>query len=430
MSRPNVLMITCHDIGQHLGCYGVETVHTPNVDALAEKGIRVQNFYSTSAVCSPGRGSLHTGRYPQSNGLMGLTHAPWWWTLNQGERHTASLLREQGYATTLIGFNHIDPENPDRLGYEEVRSPDRRAEETVAETVDLIRRAGEHERPFFAKVGFTEVHRPFRHGKDTERGVFVPGWMQDTPQVREDFAEFQATIRYFDARVGEILNALAASDVADDTLVVVTSDHGIPYPGAKWTIRRAGVSVPFIVYQPGTLFEGGRVVEDVMSNVDVLPTLLAYLDVPIPEAIQGVDWMPTLRGEAPPPRDAAFAQFTPAMKRDNLSRAVFTDRYNLIRYFDQGRSVDYPVDVHPQAFAAHVHRCPTKDRFRPFVQLFDMQNDPNELDNLAQNPEYQELVASLTARLRAWMEEVDDPLLKEPLRTPYYEQAMADFLDE
>jgi arylsulfatase A-like enzyme len=186
--------------------------------------------------------------------------------------------------------------------------------------------------------------------------------------------------------------------------------------------------VPFIVYQPGTLFEGGQVYEDVMSNVDVLPTLLAYLDVPIPEAIQGVNWMPTLRGEAPPPRDVAFAQFTPAMKRDNLSRAIFTDRFNLIRYFDQGRSVAYPVDVDPQAFAAHVQRCPTKDRHRPFVQLFDMRNDPYELHNLAQDPDQQDRVASLSARLRDWMEEVGDPLLEEPLRTPYYERAMADFL--
>jgi arylsulfatase A-like enzyme len=77
MGRPNILMITCHDLGQHLGCYGVESVQTDNLDRLASKGIRFTNFYSTSAVCSPGRGSLHTGRYPQSNALMGLTNPPW-----------------------------------------------------------------------------------------------------------------------------------------------------------------------------------------------------------------------------------------------------------------------------------------------------------------------------------------------------------------
>ena len=88
MRRPNVLMISCHDIGQHLGCYGVESVQTGNLDKLASRGVRFANFYSTSAVCSPGRGSLHTGRYPQSNGLLGLTHAPWWWKLNGTERRS------------------------------------------------------------------------------------------------------------------------------------------------------------------------------------------------------------------------------------------------------------------------------------------------------------------------------------------------------
>jgi arylsulfatase A-like enzyme len=210
-------------------------------------------------------------------------------------------------------------------------------------------------------------------------------------------------------------------------LVILTSDHGIPYPGAKWTIRRAGIAVPLILYQPDTIFTGGRVINSVVSNVDLLPTLLSYIGAPIPETVQGVDWMPALTGNAPPPRDAAFAQYTPDMKRDNLSRSVITDRYHLIRYFDQGRAVDYPVDVHPQAFANHVHRCPTKGT-RPFVQLFDLKTDPNELNDLAADSDQQARVTALSARLRSWMEAVNDPLLKAPLRTPYYDRAMADFL--
>lgn len=245
--------------------------------------------------------------------------------------------------------------------------------------------------------------------------------------MREDFAAFQATIRYFDAQVGEILDTLATSDIAEETLVVLTSDHGMPYPGAKWTVRRAGLSVPLILYQPGTLFTGGRVINDVMSNVDVLPTLLAYTGAPTPDNIQGVNWMPTLSDGAPPPRNAAFAQYTPDMKRDNLSRSVITRRYHLIRYFDQGRAVDYPVDVHPQAFADHVLRCPTKGT-RPFVQLFDLHNDPDELHDLGSDPDQQPRIAALSARLRAWMEQVRDPLLGGALRTPYYDRAMADFL--
>ncbi|MFW6146715.1 MAG: sulfatase [Planctomycetota bacterium] len=425
MSQPNILMITCHDLGRHLGCYGVESVQTPNIDRLAARGVRFENFYSTSAVCSPARGSLHTGRYPQSNGLMGLTHGPWWWRLNEGERHTASLLRDGGYATHLIGFNHVSPD-PASLGYEHI--PDTRCDprKAVHAAGDLFARAGGDGRPFFAKVGFTEVHRPFRHGQDTAKGVYVPPWLQDTEQVRDDLAAFQATIKFFDERVGEILDALAASDVADETLVVFTSDHGMPYPGAKWTVRKAGIEVPLICHQPGTVFDGGRTVGELMSNVDVLPTLLDYVGCDVPDGVQGVSFMDLLAGRTTePPRREAFAQYTPDMKRDNTSRCVVTDRYHLIRYFDAGRTVAYPVDVHPQTFAAHQQRCPTSGT-RPFYQLFDLRDDPHELTDIAADEANAGLVAELSASLLGWMRRVDDPLLSGPVPTPYYQRAIAD----
>ena len=427
--QPNILMITCHDLGQHLGCYGVDTVQTPNLDKLAERGVRFSNSYSTSAVCSPGRGSLHTGRYPQSNGLLGLTHAPWWWRLNADERHSAAIFGDLGYHTCLIGFHHIDPDWQ-RYGYHELRSPRTQAGESVTAARDLIHEAanGDLDKPFYAKVGLSEVHRPFTHGSDDSRGVWVPPYMQDTPAVREDLAAFQATIRAFDQYVGEILDELEASSIADNTLVVMTSDHGIPYPGAKWTVRKAGIEVPLILHQPGTALTGGKVFDSIISNVDVLPTLLDWIGADIPDNIQGVSFRDVLANKADePPRTAAFAQYTPEMKRDNLSRSVITERWHLIRYFDQGREVDYPVDVVPQTFASHEQRCKTRGA-RPFAQLFDLANDPYELHDIGNDPANAERVRELSAQLLDWMREVDDPLLRGPLKTPYYEKSINDFM--
>jgi arylsulfatase A-like enzyme len=427
MPKPNILMITCHDIGQYLGCYGVESVQTPNLDKLASQGVRFKNFYSTSAVCSPARGSLHTGRYPQSNGLMGLTHAPWWWSIKETERHTAQILGELGYTTVLVGFNHIHPD-PHRLGYQKVLSKDRVANESVAAVVKWINDAGTSETPWFVKVGFTEVHRHFRNGRDTTKGIFIPPWLQDTEAISDDLADFQATIKFFDDRVGEILEALTASHLADDTLVIMTSDHGIPYPGAKWTVRKAGIEIPLIMHQPGTVFSGGKVIDAVTSNVDVLPTLLDYLEEEILPEIEGCSFMGVISGKTDSsPRTHAFSQYTPEMKRDNTSRAVITDRYHLIRYFDAGRTVEYPVDVHPQTFANHEQRCRAKIT-RPFVQLYDIVQDPYELNNIAACPENAEVVANLSNSLLAWMQAVDDPLLDGLVRTPYYVKAMDDFL--
>ena len=131
----NVLMITCHDLGRHIGCYGVKTVHTDNIDGLAKKGVRFQNYFATDCLCSPSRGSILTGRYPQANGLMGLTHQPWEWSFKKGEKHVAAILGEAGYETTLVGLQHVTSGDPGSLGYQHVLSKNRKAAETFKDIV-------------------------------------------------------------------------------------------------------------------------------------------------------------------------------------------------------------------------------------------------------------------------------------------------------
>jgi len=420
--RPNILMLTCHDIGRYIGCYGVSTLQTPHLDRLAARGVRFSNYYSTSAVCSPGRGSLHTGRYPQSNGLMGLTHAPWWRSLHDDEETLAQRLGALGYHSTLIGLTHIGTDTR-RLGYREHLSRRKRAPETVDATRKFLAGKKPEDPPFFVKIGFQEVHRPFTNGEDREKGVWVPPWLADTPVMQADLAAYQGTIRYFDARVGEIMEALEQSAVAGHTLVLFTSDHGIPYVGAKWCVRKAGFENPLILYQPGTALSGGKVCDDLMSNVDVLPTLLDWIGAPIPDELQGQSFRARLEGKGEAPRTAVFAQYTPDMKRDNESRSILTARYHLIRYFQAGRTVDYPADVDPVRFAGHVERCKTGGT-RPFAQLFDLENDPYELKDIGGRKENAELVADLSRQLLQWMRDVDDPLLHGAVETPYYQRAM------
>lgn len=425
--KPNIIMITCHDIGQHLGCYGINEVRTPNIDKLAERGIVFRNAFSTSGVCSPGRGSLHTGRYPQSNGLMGLTHAPWWWRLNDNEKHTAQILGENGYKTYLVGFNHIDS-NPKRLGYQFIPEIIEKGEEGITNTaVELITNLKTGGNPVFVKIGFHLVHRPFTHGSDSVKGIFVPPYLANTKIMRDDLSEYQAQIHFFDQQMGTIIKAIEKSNVAKNTLVVFTSDHGIPYPGSKWTVRRAGIQVPFIFYMPETIFSGGKQMNDLFSNVDFLPTLLSFLDIEIPENVQGLDFIPFLSGrEEDGPRKYVFAQYTTDMKRDNVSRSILTEKYQLIRYFDQGRTVEMPINVNPQQFANHVEREKSVAP-RPFAQLFNIQDDPYELIDVGGKEELQTIKNELSAILLEWMKETGDPLLKGPQRTPYYDKAMEDF---
>ena len=421
-------MITCHDIGRHIGCYGVETVHTPNIDALAAKGIRFANYFATDCVCSPSRGCILTGRYPQANGLMGLTHEPWNWRFHEGERHLAAILKDAGYATTLVGLQHVTQGDPHALGYEKVLSEKRVAEETVEAAGRELAQARKGGKPFFMKVGFFEVHRPFKNGKDTEKGVAIPHYLQDTPEIREDLAMFQGTIRYFDNCVGRILKALEASAVAGETLVVFTSDHGIPYPGAKWALFDPGMETPLVLYRPGTAMEGGKVLEQLMSNVDFMPTLLDLVGVDRPGNLHGYSFKRVIEGkQKQSPRREVYAQRTSHALYDNLSRCVRTERYKLIRYFEPGRSVIYPTEAVPQRVAEHVERPRRRGGRRPVVELYDLQADPHERHNLAQLAEHAQTVRHLSDKLWTWMEQVGDPLLKGPLPTPYYQEAMQDY---
>jgi len=428
MSFPNILMITCHDLGQHLGCYGVETVQSDNLDKLAEKGIRFENYFATASTCSPSRGCIHTGRYPQANGLMGLTHEPWEWKFKPGERHIADMLKEAGYETNLVGFQHVTRDDPRNLGYENVLSRRRDAKETVQTVKGLLDNRKKGDRPFFAKVGFTEVHRPFnKYGIDTEKGVFIPPYMEDTPEIREDLARFQGAIRFMDQCIGDILDSLEKSEVADNTIAIFTSDHGAPYIGAKWTLYDPGIETSLIMYCPGNELQGGKIYTQLMSNVDFLPTLLDIVGVSIPDNVQGHSFKGIIVGDSDKPvRDAVFAQHTSHALRDNLSRCVRTDRYKLIRYFEPGRTVLFPTDAVPQKVADHVER-PRRNDKRPVVQLFDLEKDPNEFNDVAQSAEYADVASDLSDRLWNWMEEVEDPLLQGPLPTPYYMEAMQDY---
>jgi len=426
--RANVLLITCHDLGRHLGCYGVGTVHSENLDALAASGIRFQNYFSTDCVCSPSRGSFLTGRYPQSNGLMGLTHQPWGWSLNEGEKHLAAILRDAGYDTTLVGLQHVTSGDPRKLGYNNVLSQNRKADETVRAAREFLLKAGRTDHPFYLEVGFFEVHRPFTNGKDTEKGVFIPHYLKDTQEIREDLARFQGTIRFFDKCIGEILNALKKSPAAEKTLVVFTSDHGIPYPGAKWCLYEPGIETPLIMSQPGTVLQGGKVYHQLMSNVDFLPTLLDLLGVDKPANLQGYSFKEVIEGTATKsPRREVFAQRTSHALRDNTSRAIRTNRYKLIRYFEPGRVIEFPTDAVPQRVAEHTERPKRKPGQRPVVQIFDLNDDPHERNDLAALPEYAEMVRDLSNRLWQWMEQAGDPILKGPLVTPYYRQAIQDY---
>jgi len=267
-TRPNVLFIICHDLGTQLGCYGDPSLRTTNLDSLTETGVRFDNYFCTTPLCSPSRGSILTGRYPHSNGLNGLTHRGF--SLNPDERCLPELLAEAGYDTLLFGFQH-EASDPRRLGYRWVseRGEPARCALITPKVAEFLRGyaggarqpdAGGREAPFLAMVGFSEVHRDFKHEcyqPDDPAKVFLPPYLTDTPEVREDFADFHGLIHAADASVGDLLQTLAETGLAEDTWVIFTTDHGVPFPRAKSTLYDPGIRTALIMRWPAG-FAGGR----------------------------------------------------------------------------------------------------------------------------------------------------------------------------
>ena len=422
--RPNIVLITCHDTGRHFGCYGIETVHTPSIDALAMDGYLFTNYFTTSPVCSPSRGAMLTGRYPQSNGLLGLTHSPWDWSFNEGEQHLSHILRDAGYHTGLFGLQHEDSDT-DKLGFAEMhaqRGADGRratALNAAGAFSEFCKTDAASKSPFYAQIGFFETHRPHDFGAvkpDASKGVYVPPYLIDEQRSRREMAVQQGACRRVDEAVAIISSALEAANLDENTILVFTVNHGIEFPRAKWFCYDPGIEVALVIRWPGGGISGGSERDRLLSNIDLLPTVLDLIGVSVPQNVEGLSFAEYLKDESvDPKRDAVFSMF-----QGKDIRSVRTDRYKLIRNFQPRRLIPVPVDM---------TKNPRSTEKCPVVQLFDLEKDPLEFDNVAEDTKYADVRKDLSERLWGWMEEVGDPSLQGPLPSPYYEEAIAEYRD-
>ncbi len=402
---PNIVYMHSHDTGRYVQPYG-EPVPMPNVQALADQGVLFREAFCAAPTCSASRACLLTGQYGQSNGMLGLAHRGW--SLRDYRHHIVNVLRRVGYTSTLIGEQHISKE-PEVIGYDEVMKIPTTHVETVAPlAMEVLRR--ERERPLFLSVGFFETHREFL-GPGSLRDVHYskpPNNLPDGPTVRADVAAFKASARSLDHGVGMVLNQLDASGMMDDTLIIFTTDHGMPFPGAKATLYDRGLGVNLILRGPEP-FNGGRVIDALVSHIDIYPTVCEYVGIERPSFLQGVSLLPLLHGQQTSVRDEIFAGSTWHAAYEP-QRAVRTERHKFIRRWGDRLT---PV-------LANTDDGPSKDlllaagwakREIPKEQLYDLLFDPNEANNLLADPDYADVLADLRARLDQWMRDTDDPLL-------------------
>ena len=426
---PNIVVVICHDLGQHLGCYGVPDVRSPNIDAFAASGIRFENSFCTAPQCSPSRAALWTGRYPHANGVVGLTHAGFANDLHPEEKHLAQILRANGYDTHLFGVQH-EARTPERCGHEQIHGGGA-CGKIAGEFAEWMSQHKSGSRPFFAQVNFSEPHRPFPHD-DVEPlspdQLTVLPYLPDIPEVREDLADIEASIASADKAFGRIIEAIRSSSIEDSTFVLFTADHGIAFPHAKMTLYDPGIEVPLLLAGP-TMPEGD-IRQEMISNVDIMPTLLDLAGQSSAPNLHGRSLLGLLTNGPYTPNELIFAEKTYHTYYDPM-RAARSKRWKLIANFEfapwQETSPDYFDNAKGYVEVSKALDVPHNCQYHPPFEFYDLENDPFEQNNLADDPNYGGTRDQLIGALHIWMEETLDPLLDGPMAQGAYLQRMHTF---
>ena len=393
--------MTTHDIGRHLHCYGHGSVVSPNLDALARDGVRFASCFATAPQCSPSRASLATGMYPHNNGVMGLAHSGFDWEL--GVPHAAAVFAGHAFESHLFGGQHVTP-HPERLGFTQIHPAG-----AVAEV--LARAEGKR---LYLEINLEETHRPYPLAGEPPAGLEIPGYLPDIPEAVEEMAAVEQAIAAMDAAAGRFLEALDHAGRAREAFVVFTTDHGLAMPRAKCTLYDPGIEVALLARWPAGGVSGGGLQTQMVSNIDILPALLVAAGLPVPDGVEGT---PLSDG-----RDAIFAEKTFHSYYDPM-RCVRDVRHKYIRNFESAFAVEVPADIQAgPIFRADPSRY---SRDRPsMVELYDLEADPLEMQNLAGRPDVAATEKELADRLWRWMRETRDPLLDGPIPSPRYRSAM------
>ena len=433
-SRPNVLLIVADDLcWRDLGCTGNPDVKTPHIDSLARDGLRLNGIYTASPMCSPARHALYTGLYPVRSGAY-----PNHTKVDAGTRSVFHYLKVQGYDVALHGKEHIRPKSsfPYRyLGNEPAGG--------VKKAVDFITDHPGKE-PWLLVAASNEPHSPWTLGpKFDPETITMPSYLHDNPVTRQLRADYYGEICDLDRQVGELLTALKKSGQLDNTLVLFLSEQGSSFPyGGKWSLYDNGIRVAAFARWPGTI-QPGTSCPALMQYVDIAPTLvklaggdLTAIDTGCQDAdgrtgFDGRDFSGVLFGNTDTMREYVFAQHTTVgvngYKQPYPVRAVRDARYKLIRnlapenrFEIAGIHKGEPLDSW-KADAKSDEKLADRIEWlyqRPAEELYDIDADEFESNNLANDPKYADVRARLARELDGWMRQQGDKGLKTEMNAP------------
>jgi N-sulfoglucosamine sulfohydrolase len=474
----NIIFFITDDEGQTLGCYGDETAVTPNIDALARDGVMFKHAFATTASCSASRSVVMSGLHNHKNGQYGHQHHFHKFSsyANVVSLAMPRVLANAGYRTAHIGKYHVAPE--DVYHFETyLEGPGRNAVAMAEKCREFIADKTDP-RPFFLYFATTDPHRgggrdknskselkPDLFGNKPDRGSYpgvkevffepdhvnVPPFLTDTPETREEIAQYYQSCARIDQGLGRLVEILKAADLYDKTMIVFTSDHGMAFAGAKTTVFEAGLKVPFVVRNPYQE-KRGFTSDALISHIDITPTLLDFAGGLDPDtngpkkwiepdqfwkrqgkyatenrsggnefrSYHGKSWLPVLNDPEAEHWETIFASHTfHEIQMYYPMRVVRDKKFKLI--WNIAHKLDYPfasdlwvasswqAQYNKGMDAPYGQKTVGQYIHRPPFELYDIENDPHEAYNLADKPEYAQVLKAYQEKLREHQKRLDDP---------------------
>lgn len=442
-NRPNVVLIVSDDHGlETLGCYGNPVIKTPNLDALATDGVRFTNAFCTTASCSASRSVILSGMYNHANGQYGHQHSYHHFISFPNVKSLPVLMTEASYRTGRIGKYHVAPDEVYKFDVAlpgNSRSPVQMAQNCR----DFV--GARDGKPFFLYFCMSDPHRgggvadelpgkPDRFGNKARGGypgikevkydpkdVIVPPFLPDTPECRAELAQYYQSVSRVDQGVGKLLDVLKQAGKYENTVIIYISDNGVAFPGAKTTLYEPGMNLPCLVRQPRQNKKGIEC-DALVNFADLTPTILDFASaLSGNNSFQGRSFKSVLDQEHPKGWDETYASHTfHEITMYYPMRVVRQRRYKLIWNIAHG--LDYPFASDLWAASTWQSTIKAGNKYygkrtveaylrRPKFELYDLQNDPHEVKNLADNPKHEKVLAKLKTKLKAFQKRTKDPWL-------------------
>lgn len=415
-TQPNIVFIIADDLTHRdIGCYGSKNVKTPNIDAIAEEGMRFTRFFQAAPMCSPTRHSLYTGLYPIRNGAY-PNHA----FAKEGTQSVAHYLKNEGYRVALSGKTHIAPAASFPFDYlSKTRDPDHKALEEF-----MVRDKGQ---PFCAFLCYREPHTPWTLGDPSiydPETIELPPYLVDTKTTRKRLTEYYAEINHLDNSVGEVRDLLDKYQLSENTILIFTSEQGNAFPFAKWTCYDSGLQTAFIARWPNHI-KANSTTSAMAEYVDVVPTFIEMAGGQALDQLDGKSFLPVLLSETDEHKSYVYGvQTTRGINNGSEHygiRSIRSDKYKYILNLTPEAKFQNNITEKKANWTdfwetwvqkaktdsiaeALVHRF----QHRPAEELYDITADPYEMNNLAGQEVYQSSLIDLRTRLADWMEQQGD----------------------